>query len=255
MSTPDATAAAFRAAQQSVDLQRNFLRNPLPPGDGVCTVCRSTADARFDLCYQCSQHRTQSGGQLADAVVPIAYSLAGGQHDHHLIIYKSTAPSTQAQFHLSALGVLFLNQHWQCLAGAVGGIFTHVVTVPSTKGRQGPHPLETILAARIGLPALRPLANPAYPQADRNFHPDRFYLPPGTAAGARVLLLDDTWTTGGRVQSLAFTLKAAGAVAVAATVLGRRVNPKYGPSAPMVDRLRTTTWFDINRCALDDTLR
>lgn len=237
---------------QMVERQRNYLRNPLPPGDGICTVCRSTAGNGFELCYQCGQHRSASGGFQANIVAPIAYSVARLQHDHNLIAYKATPRSAVAMQNLSSLTVLYLAYHWDCFSTALDGAFTHMITVPSTRGRQGEHPLETIVAKRLNLPALRAVSNPAYSAEDRSFHADRFYLLQGNATGGRVLLLDDTWTTGGRVQSLAFALKAAGAVAVAAVVIGRRINPAFGPSKPLVDRLRTAPEFDLTRCALDD---
>ncbi|MER7002677.1 phosphoribosyltransferase [Dactylosporangium sp. NPDC000555] len=89
---------------------------------------------------------------------------------------------------------------------------------------------------------LQVMASSAYSNEDRDFHRDRFFVPPGPVARARVLLLDDTWTSGGRLQSLAFALKDAGAVAVAAVVLGRHVNPAFGPSASMIGRLRSAQW-------------
>lgn len=252
MSTFRHWATTQHAEMQVVERQRNYLRNPLPPGDGICAVCRSTAGNGFELCYQCGQHRSASGGVQADIVAPIAYSVARYQHDHNLIVYKSAQPSAVAMGNLSSLTVLYLAYHWDCFSAALGGTFTHIVTVPSTRGRQGEHPLETIVARRMPLPVLRPVSNPAYGAEDRSFHADRFYLPQGSAAGGRLLLLDDTWTTGGRVQSLAFALKAAGAIAVAAVVIGRRVNPDYAPSKPLIDRLRTAPEFDLTHCALDD---
>lgn len=240
---------------EAVERQRNYLRNPLPVGEGICAVCRSSADARFELCYQCSQHRSASGGQLADVVAPISYSIKGTQHAHNLIVYKAAQPSIPAQVNLSSLGIMYIAHHWDCLTRALAGEFTHVVAVPSTRGRQGPHPIEGIIAARIPLTVLRPVVNTAYSPDDRDFHRDRFYLPIGSVNGARILLIDDTWTSGGRVQSLAFALKAAGAVGVAAVVLGRHVNPAYGPSKPLVERLRSAPWFDLAQCVLDTSDR
>ncbi len=52
--------------------------------------------------------------------------------------------------------------------------------------------------------------------------PDRFRAP-RPLTGASVLLLDDTWTSGGTAQSAAVALKRAGARSVAAVVLGRHV--------------------------------
>jgi hypothetical protein len=50
-------------------------------------------------------------------------------------------------------------------------------------------------------------------------------------AGAAVLLLDDTWASGGSAQSAAVALKLAGARAVAAVVLGRHVAAGACPPA------------------------
>lgn len=251
MSTPKEWANAQQQEMQAVATQCTYLRNPLPAGEGICAVCRSSVGPNYELCYPCNRHRQLSGGHLADVVAPIAYSIKGTQHAYNLIIYKADPPSVPAQYNLSALGVMYLAYHWDCLAQALGGPFTHLTTVPSTRGRQGPHPIESIIARRINLPPLQPLVNPAYLPDDRGFHQDRFVLLPGTASGARVLLVDDTWTTGARIQSLAYALKAAGAVGVAAVVLGRHVDPGYGPSTAMLDRLRAAPRFDLSRCVLD----
>jgi orotate phosphoribosyltransferase len=83
---------------------------------------------------------------------------------------------------------------------------------------------------------------------------DRFMLIAFTVAsappGARVLLLDDTWTTGARVQSLSHALKSAGAKSVVAVVLGRHVNAAHEGSKALVDRAGKGT-FGIRRCVLD----
>ena len=47
----------------------------------------------------------------------------------------------------------------------------------------------------------------------------------GAVAGADVLLVDDTWVSGGSAQSAATALKLAGARRVAVIVLGRHVDP------------------------------
>jgi hypothetical protein len=250
LSTGDDRAAGPSPAERAVELQRIFLRNPLPAGPGICCVCRGCVDPRFQRCYQCSQHRLAAGARTADVVVPVAYAVKGGQHAHNLTVYKAAPPSPRAQFSLSALGLAFLGRHWRCLSAA-GGRLTHVATVPSTRDRQGPHPIEVIVGRRVGLPLLRFTANAGYPSSDRDFHRDRFRPISGSAAGCRVLLLDDTWTTGGRLQSMAFALKDAGAVSVAAVVLGRHVNPAYGPSAAVLELLRAAPWFDMETCGAE----
>ncbi|NED95856.1 hypothetical protein G1H11_11090 [Phytoactinopolyspora alkaliphila] len=65
-----------------------------------------------------------------------------------------------------------------------------------------------------------------------------------------MLLLDDTWTTGARVQSLSHALKDAGANKVAAVVLGRWVNPSWPDSQALISHLRRSTTFDLSRCVV-----
>jgi hypothetical protein len=182
--------------------------------------------------------------------VPIAYSIKGTQHAHNLIVYKADRPSNQARYHLASLGMLFLTDHRACLTNAAGGPLTHVVTVPSTKGRTGVHPLELILTRRLHLADIPVAPNPRYPADDRSFHPDRFTVPP-IDPDARVLILDDTWTTGARLQSLAHALKTAGASAVIGVVLGRFIRPTYEPARSLIERLRRAPVFDLDHCALD----
>lgn len=182
--------------------------------------------------------------------MPISYALKSKQHAHNLATYKFNPPSEAARRALLALGLVFLSLHRPCLEGRVGGALTHLTVVPSTRGRRGQHPLLAMLGPRTDLPILQTRDTGIYPADDRTFHPDRFHAEE-IEAGARILLLDDTWTTGARVQSLSHSLKTAGAQSVVAVVLGRHLNPAHEGSKALVDRARADT-FDIRRCALDD---
>ncbi len=53
----------------------------------------------------------------------------------------------------------------------------------------------------------------------------------GIVAGADVLVVDDTWVSGGSAQSASVALKLAGARRVAIVVIGRHVNPDDPRSA------------------------
>ncbi|SCE74860.1 hypothetical protein GA0070618_0624 [Micromonospora echinospora] len=169
----------------------------------------------YAYCYPCQDHQTESGGLLADVVVPISYSPRNGQHHHHLRFYKATPPSRQARWSLLALLLLFLRDHRDCVARGVGGPLTHAVVVPSTGGRSGPHALQELVGDRLGLPWLTASTSPRYGSEERRFHADWFTVQPfDRAEPVRALVLDDTWTTGSRAQSLAYALKQAGAGAV-----------------------------------------
>ena len=71
--------------------------------------------------------------------------------------------------------------------------------------------------------ALAPLlARPGADAWGRALDPGRFCAP-GPVTGQAVLLLDDTWTSGGTAQSAAVALKRAGARSVAVVVAGRHL--------------------------------
>jgi orotate phosphoribosyltransferase len=62
-----------------------------------------------------------------------------------------------------------------------------------------------------------------------------------------VLLIDDTWTTGGSVQAAACALKHAGARRVGVVVIGRHINREYGEND---ERLRELPPFSWDTCAV-----
>jgi hypothetical protein len=158
-------------------------------------------------------------------------------------------PSLGARRSLHALLVLFVRQHAHCLMDAAGGRFTHLVTVPSTRDRAGPHPLEELAVPALRLPVLAASSAARYPDDDRSFHPDRFQLSAAVPEEARVLLLDDTWTTGGRAQSLAYLLREHGADRVVCVVLGRHMGPDFPLNRPILQAVDGQR-FDIDRCVL-----
>ena len=57
-------------------------------------------------------------------------------------------------------------------------------------------------------------------------------------AGESVLVVDDTWVSGGSAQSVAVALKMAGAARVVVVVLGRHVDPADPRSASLALTLR-----------------
>ncbi|WP_063910032.1 ComF family protein [Herbidospora yilanensis] len=177
---------------------------------------------------------------VADAVVPISYAVKGQQHAHALAAYKSTFPSKEVQTNLLNLLLLFLADHHGCVErAALVDTWTHVTVVPSTRGRQGEHPLRALIGSHLrAFPWVQLTANSRVPADLRAFHPDRFTAASPDLVGAHVLLLDDTWTTGARVQAAAYALKQAGASRVAAVVLGRHVNPGYGGWKPILNAIK-----------------
>lgn len=183
-------------------------------------------------------------------MVPVAYAIDGEQHYDDLKSYKGFRPAPLAVGRLSAIAELFLLEHRRCLETVAGGRISHVAVVPSTRGRLGLHPLVTMLGLNRS-PGFVSLAMArTYPKEKRQFAADWFVAesPPAGWSGG-VLLLDDTWTTGSRVQSAAYALKAADAPSVVAVVLGRYVRDSFLPAKPLLDKARARP-FDPARCAV-----
>ncbi|MFE4827317.1 hypothetical protein [Streptomyces sp. NPDC056672] len=226
----------------------NFLVHSLPPGPGVCQVCRGPANTGYPTCWQCRQAGNVLGTGVADAVVPVSLALKGEQYANELWRYKNAAGPQQQHFRVGLAAVLwrFLALHEGCVAAhcAVPG-FDTVTIVPSTSGRES-HPLRIMVADMAGVTRdrYRDLLTPA-PNASalgRTVSAERYTS--SALWGESVLLIDDTWTTGSHAQSAAAALKAAGAGSVAVVVLGRHLNINYGDTATHIGqaRLRRFSW-------------
>jgi hypothetical protein len=158
-------------------------------------------------------------------VVPVAFAIKGGSHAQCLWQYKSVRLTAEtvgrAALTVRALLLVFLHDHGPCLwraAGIPGP--THLAVVPTARGRPGTHPLRALIAEHLTGPWAELRPRPGGEQV-RDLDPGRFRA--AALPGARVLLIDDTWTTGSSAQSAAMALRRAGADAVVTVVLGRHV--------------------------------
>jgi hypothetical protein len=121
-----------------------------------------------------------------------------------------------------------------------------LAVVPTGCGRPGPHPLVRLCSPYLRLPLTRLVIRPGY--QGRDLDVNRF-VTDETAAGASVLLVDDTWVSGASAQSAAATLKLAGASHVAIVVLGRQVDPADPRTCPLAARLAPAP-YDPASCAV-----
>jgi hypothetical protein len=202
--------------------QAPLLSAPPPATAGLCGSCRRPVRPAQAYCYRCDKYRECLPGLLPDVVVPIAYAAKGSHHATNLWRYKAGGPGAEAACAaLRALLLVFLRDHGPCVwrrAGVPGP--SHVAVVPSGRGRPGRHPLEAMAAPYLTLPWVRLFADGGLAGLDpdpRRFRPER-------VAGASVLLLDDTWTSGASATGAAAALRLAGARSVAVVVLGRHLD-------------------------------
>jgi hypothetical protein len=220
-----------------------------PPGDpGVCAVCRGPVRPGFARCYQCGRHGALSPGLLADAVVPISYAVKGTALAADLWRYKSwPGPSASARTAVLALLLAFLHDHGACVwrhAGMPGP--GRLAVVPTGCGRPGPHPLLELASPYLRLPLTQLAIRPGRQGRDLDVH--RFGTDQ-TAAGADLLLIEDSWVSGASAQSAAAALKLAGARHVAIVVIGRHIDPADPRDGALTARLKPTS-FDPSKCAV-----
>jgi hypothetical protein len=194
-----------------------------------CRTCRGPAATGFARCYQCELALSEAGGLLADVVAPVGYAVRGGALAEDLRRYKSDrvdpAESAAAAGRLGRRLAAFLDEYgarvWAA-AGMPGGPAAAAV-VPSGQGRLGPHPLAGLVRSCTALPLVPLAVRPA--EIHRRGVNAGWVRVSGQVTGAGLLVVDDTWVSGGSAQSVAAALKLAGARRVAVVVLGRHVNP------------------------------
>lgn len=211
---------------------------PVPAAqDRVCEICHSSCTAGYSRCIPCSAGTNQLG---VGEVIPIAMSVAGGLLHRHLRGYKddrSRDVRDRMALRLAALLAVFLSNHHGCIGG-----YDSIALVPSATRTAMQNVVDRIPSLREAVqPALE--AGPGF--ATRDLNQQRFDVV-RPVSDEHVLLLDDTFTTGASLFSAAAALRGHGAQ-VTMLVLGRHVNPGYGPSAEMLEWLGTRLW-DESHC-------
>lgn len=197
-----------------------------------CKICHVPRDPDFPRCWSCSQ---TAGGvsRPLTLVVPISLYQSNSQLGHWLRRYKDpdgrVTEVQQRRFRMLIAATFgrFLASHESCIIEAAGRSWDIVTTVPSTI-RPPPHPFEQALRLLPGLaPKVQTMLRPGSGTIGRNSPSDTGYETVREMDGIRVLLVDDTWTTGSHLQSAASALSLAGADVLAAVVVGRVIRTDW----------------------------
>lgn len=200
-------------------------------------ICSAPVRSSYVRCYRCHQAFLAWGSELADRVMTLtyAYERAPGQGWRHqseqtMWSYKNAQPGPGCVADLTLVLGIALHFHHACAAGSVDGRpWGSWAVVPSSRhDRPGVHPL-VALANGAGLgtttsavPDQAILTLASGRRGDREVRDDLYALAnPEVVAGRHMLLLEDTWVTGGSAQSAAVALKRAGAAAVTVLAIAR----------------------------------
>ncbi len=209
--------------EDAVRQASGYLRNAIRGGRYTCARCAIPAD-RYEYCLACQ--RSSARTDLADAVAMLTYAVAGQPSGELLHGYKAAEPDTGHRAAVGQLVRLALSLHADCPGELAGSAVSHWAAVPSLPRKQGEHALHEIVkrvapGGEVVLTAAQKVRRP------RAICADHFEAEAVLPAGGHVLLLDDTWTTGGHAQSAALALKKAGAGRVSLLVVARWIKPDF----------------------------
>ena len=220
---------------------------------GVCDVCHGAPGAGFTTCWSCSVTTSQVSRPIR-TVVPISLYELNSQMHHVLRKYKDGRyPATRLLFRqqIAALLTRFLQVHGDCIRDIVGS-WDVVTSIPSSAGRAGPHPLDTAIRLSNYLrPQYEALLGAGEAALDHRRANDLGYVVIEDVTDLDVLLVDDTFTTGARIQSAASALSRAGANVAAAVPIGRVITPGFSEeSKGLWDGARAIE-YDFDVCCLE----
>ena len=198
----------------------------------VCPACHTSKDLDDDLCFSCAQI-SATFGLSCPMVIPISYyrtppeseprsALRERMHD-----YKEHADPTVRKAegrNVAAILSRYLVEQGAKLRVQVGN-WDCLVAVPSTKADGWPALASALdeFANLIGRTSL--LLRRGTGVIGRSSPNATAFDPTSDVTGLRVLLVDDTFTTGATLHSAARALMDHGAVVVAGLVVARKINP------------------------------
>jgi len=198
----------------------------------TCEVCTGALKPGFSRCYNCE---FTFGSKAADQLGFISYAWHPHQTGTTMRGYKAPYPAPSSRQAVELMISYAVVGHWSCMTDAVHGPVASWATVPSLPKRSSVHPLrELALTTLSGLPEVEVSAADPLVGRPRDFVPGNFVVP---SAAGHVLLIDDTWASGGHVQSAAAALKKAGASRVTALLLARWLEPQWYDTQTLINRL------------------
>lgn len=214
-----------------------------PPGHGVCPTCLGAVERASGPSPACATCRSVAA-QLAQPLVrvtPLSLTTSGSRLHGALCRYKSNQPDAWLHArHLTALLGVFFANHAACVVP--GGADVAIVVPSLGDRRSAPHPLQGVLAGTTTLP---PVVDCLVRGPGTVGH--RRASPVGLTctrplSGQRVLLIDDTYTSGAHLQSAAVAVAGAGAVAVTGLVAGRFVRGGSPGELGLLQWARNRRW-------------
>jgi predicted amidophosphoribosyltransferase len=221
---------------------------------GVCALCRAPTPVgawgtHYEKCHDCYSKYDD----VLDGFVPMCYSVHDGLES---LIWraKNKEQSAWLQIPLAALLWTFTRKHVPCLERTYGGRFDLRLTVPSHPDtRGGVNHLDSIIRRvprmmdEWQFDLLRKASTRKAGTRRRTVDEEAFAAD-AVVRGKRVLLLDDTYTSGSTLASAAYALKSRGATSVVGLAFGRQLGSDWDPSRKLIADLESRA-LDTDTCA------
>jgi predicted amidophosphoribosyltransferase len=208
-----------------------------PDADDVCPLCRAGKGPRQATCSSC-RSTTQQVHYPIDTVIPVSYYVKPEEGEQSGLFrdavhgYKeSSDPAERAVLAPIVGGIMarYLLEHGDALADTFGP-WDEVVAVPSTRSAP-PSALARVLNEEFSNLVSAPVELLTNGSGEMGFvrASEAGFRTTADVSGAQILLVDDTFTTGARMQSAAHALQAAGARVIVGMTVARkiRVNQQY----------------------------
>lgn len=225
--------AVARLRDGLISVGGGYLRNPVRRSGLTCATCVTPVDG-FDRCYVCNGHLSRQG--LADRVAFLTYAVAGTESGYVMRGYKARPPVAEHRLVVGLLLILSLHEHARC-AGILAQLpVSHWAVVPSLPAKPGKHPLRSLVISHA--PGLEvTLAASGIVQRPRDVDPSHFASDASLPERSHVLLIDDTWTSGGHAQSAVLALRRSGASKVSVLVVARWLKADFAGNKEFIAEL------------------
>ena len=147
--------------------------------------------------------------------------------------YKALPPVPDHRLVVGLLMRLALEGHVKCPGVLASLPVTHWAIVPSLPAKPHPHPLRSLVTGHArGTES--PLVSAAAVRTRARSTPVQLTCTVPLSAASHVLLIDDTWTTGGHAHSAALALRNAGAARVSVLVVARWLKVRSGDNKQFI---------------------